>query len=149
LLQHFPYRELSICCLAQDETRETDCAFAEVRKIRRRRRYEKQKEVLEVESQAEEREQEHKGEGGGRIDGGMGREHEIDSSEDTVADDKSGAARWRGMDAEEEGGVHGADQVHGDEQSQRQRLVPHCAERRRHQVERQVLVRAQSAAIRV
>jgi len=103
---------------------------------------------LEVESQAEEREQEHKG-GGGRIDGGMGREHEIHSSEDTVADDKSGAARWRSMDAEEEGGVHGADQVHGDEQSQRQRLVPHCAERRRHQVERQVLVRSQSAAIRV
>ncbi len=94
-----------------------------------------EEEVLEVESQAEEREQEHKGGGGGggggggRIDGGMGREHEIHSSEDTVADDKSGAARWRSMDAEEEGGVHGADQVHGDEQSQRQRLVPHCAER--------------------
>jgi hypothetical protein len=61
LLQHFPFRELTICCLAEDETRETDCAFAAVRKIRRRRRYEEQG-VLEVESQAEEREQEHKGE---------------------------------------------------------------------------------------
>lgn len=48
--------------------------------------------------------------------GGLGSEYQVDAHPNPSANDESRAQRWRGVDAEAEGGVQGIDRLHSDEQ---------------------------------
>lgn len=82
--------------------------------------------------------------------GGLGPEHEVDVDPNPSADNEGRAEGRRGVDAEAEGGVQGADHLHADEQVQGQRLVPDLRRQSRgHALDRQVLVRPQPPQVRV